>query len=401
MHQYTFTCAKRIQTTLTAMMRRVFNSNAQPVSRSNRAILSGWLCFVLILSGCAFLGQTSADNEAAQIKAGQASASLEIWTPLRAGFDLPQMDSPLVANQIRAYTRSPSHLKDALNLSRPYLYFILEEVNKRNMPTEMALLPFLESGFNIRRGNSLNHAGLWGLMPIAAKHLNLVQNPFKDERRDIILSTRAALDLLQELHAKFNGDWFLALAAYNWGPGNVERAIIMNKRKGLPTQYQHLKMPQETMVFVPKLLALRQIIEKPSAYGIALPDIPNKPYFAQIDVKHAIDISLVLKWSGLSINEFIELNPSFNKSVIPAGPTQKLLLPIATAPAYLERYQTYDEPLSSMRTVVIETPQTLYALAKELNIDANRTRQLNGLRWGGLLTVGTTIMIHRPSLKTD
>jgi membrane-bound lytic murein transglycosylase D len=268
------------------------------------------------------------------------------------------------------------------------------------MPTEIALLPFLESSFNIRRGKGLNPAGLWGLMPVAAKHLNLAQTPLMDERRDIVRSTQAALDLMQELYEKF-GDWHLALAAYNWGPGNMSRAIANNQRRKLPTNYLSLSMPIETMVFVPKLLALRKIIEDPVAYKIALPDMLNKPYFEKIEVKHAIDISVVTQLAEISRDEFIDLNPSYNKSLIPAGKDRFLLLPVTRFETFQKNYQQFDRPLSPWRSVIVEQPQTLEAFAKQWQVDPNRTRQMNGLPMGITLKAGMVLVIPKPSLKDN
>jgi len=283
-------------------------------------------------------------------------------------------------------------------LSKPYLYFVLEEVKKRDMPTELALLPFVESGFNVRRAKGLNPAGLWGLMPIAAKHLNLAQTPFKDERRDIVRATQGALDLMQELHTKF-GDWHLALAAYNWGPANVSKAIANNKRRKLPTNYLSLNMPNETMVFVPKLLALRQIIENPATYGVTLPDILYKPFFARLEVTRTIDISVVTQLAEISRDTFIDLNPSFNKSFIPAEKNQSLLIPVTQLERFQENYRAYDQPLSQWSTVSVDRPQTLELFVKKWKVDPIRTRQMNNLRLGQTLQEGKTVAIPKPSLK--
>lgn len=369
-------------------------------SAANKFFLFGWV-FLFIAISSAFPSSTKAEEKSSKVKTEDVqSLTLDIWSPIRAGFQLPLHDSALVARQLNQLVSSGTHLQDSLSLAKPYLFFILEEVKRRGMPTELALLPLLESGFNIRLGKGLNHAGLWGLMPITARHLNLVQTPFKDERRDIVVSTKAALDLLEELHAKF-GDWPLALAAYNWGPASLTRAIEYNRSKKLPVSYTSLKMPVETMAFVPKLLAIRKVIENPEAYNIVLPDIPNKPYFSQLDVKDAIDIQLVIKLAGISQNEFVLLNPSFNKSLIPAGPNQKLLLPIQKTARFIENYQTFKQALSPWRTVVVETPQTLDALARHWQVDPIPTRQMNGFRRGVILQPGTIVVIPRPSQRSD
>ena len=365
----------------------------------NKAFITGLFFFLIVLSGCAYLGQSAADEQEEQ-QALALKSSVSIWTAMREGFALAPLETPLVGRQISLYSAGGTHFQETLILARPYLYFVLDEVKKRNMPTELALLPFLESSFNVRRGKGLNPAGLWGLMPVAAKHLNLVHTPFKDERRDIVRSTEAALDLMQELYTKY-GDWHIALAAYNWGPGNMSRAIENNQRRKLPTNYLSLRMPMETMVFVPKLLALREIIENPSRYKVTLPDIPNAPYFAQLAVTRAIDISVILKLAEISNDEFVDLNPSFIKSVIPAGKNQKLLLPVSKLERFEENYRQYDEPLAQWSSVFVEQPQTLEVLAKKWQVDANRTRQMNNLRMGITLQSSAMIMIPKPSLKTD
>lgn len=369
-------------------------------ANTNKAFLSAVFCFFIILSGCAYIGQSAADDlDAQQLTASQVQP-VSIWVAMQGSFALAPLDTPLVARQIKHYSASGTHLQQSLTLARPYLFYVLEEVKKRNMPAELALLPFLESSFNVRRGKGLNPAGLWGLMPVAARHLNLANTPFKDDRRDIVRSTEAALDLMQELYAKY-GDWHIALAAYNWGPGNVSKAIEHNKRRKLPIHYLSLNMPAETLVFVPKLLALRQIIENPSQFNVALPEIPNAPYFAQIEVKHAIDIGVVLKLADISSDEFIDLNPSFNKTLIPAGQNQMLLLPVTKIAHFEKQYRQYDQPLSQWRSIIVDQSQTLDVLAKKWGVDANRTRQMNHLRMGTSLQAGAMIMIPKPSLKDD
>lgn len=369
-------------------------------ANTNNAFLSAVFCFFIILSGCAYIGQSAADDlDAQQLTASQVQP-VSIWVAMQGSFALAPLDTPLVARQIKHYSASGTHLQQSLTLARPYLFYVLEEVKKRNMPAELALLPFLESSFNVRRGKGLNPAGLWGLMPVAARHLNLANTPFKDDRRDIVRSTEAALDLMQELYAKY-GDWHIALAAYNWGPGNVSKAIDNNKRRKLPIHYLSLNIPAETLVFVPKLLALRQIIENPSQFNVALPEIPNAPYFAQIEVKHAIDIGVVLKLADISSDEFIDLNPSFNKTLIPAGQNQMLLLPVTKIERFEKQYRQYDQPLSQWRSIIVDQSQTLDVLAKKWGVDANRTRQMNHLRMGTSLQAGAMIMIPKPSLKDD
>jgi membrane-bound lytic murein transglycosylase D len=367
---------------------------------TNKAFLSGVFCFFIILTGCAYIGSSAADDIDAQQLTASEVQPVSIWEAMQGSFGLAPLDAQLVARQIKHYSSSGTHLQQSLTLARPYLFFVLQEVKKRNMPAELALLPFLESSFNVRRGKGLNSAGLWGLMPVAARHLNLLNTPFEDERRDIVRSTEAALDLMQELYTKY-GDWSIALAAYNWGPGNVSKAIDNNKRRKLPIHYLSLNMPSETLMFVPKLLALRQIIESPSQYKVVLPDIPNTPFFSKIEVTHTIDISVVLKLADISSDEFIDLNPSFNKTFIPAEKNQTLLLPVSKVAHFQNQYRQYEQPLSQWRSIIVDQPQTLDALAKKWGVDVNRTRQMNHLRMGTILQAGMMIVIPKPSMKDD
>ena len=385
---------------LTTFTTRTHIVVAKYLVNANKFFLSGCFSLLIALSGCIYFIQSLAQNLTVEKLVEIQQETGDIWDSMRAGFQLTDLDAALINRQINQYVASGSHLKDSFTAAIPYLYFILEEVKKRGLPTELAMLPLIESGFNIRIGNNLNHAGLWGLMPITARHLNLDQTPFKDERRDIVISTTAALDLLEQLHEKF-GDWHLALAAYNLGPGSLAKAIEYNRSRKLSLSYTQLKLPVETMIFVPKLLAIRKIIENPARYNLKLPDIPNKPYFVQLDVKDTIDIALVIKLAGMSQKEFVELNPSFNKSLIPASPNQKLLLPLQKSTRYLENYQAYNQVLSPWRSVVVETPQTLDVLAKNWKVDPIPTRQLNGFRRGVTLEPGTTVVIPTPSHKSD
>jgi membrane-bound lytic murein transglycosylase D len=234
-------------------------------------------------------------------------------------------------------------------------------------------------------------------MPVAAKHLNLVRDEFKDERRDIIRSTQAALDLLQELYAQF-GDWNLALAAYNWGPGNVSRTLGINaKRKPSSTTYDNLAMPRETQVFVPKLFAIRDIIARPDFYKISLPSIPDAPYFEIVPVAQTIDISVAAELADMSVQDFVNLNPSYNKPVIVGSPTQTILLPLDQAKKYRANLNIRKEALSSYTSVVLEATETPESLARFWKVYATRLRQNNNFRWGARLAVGTVVLLPIPS----
>ena len=210
--------------------------------------------------------------------------------------------------------------------SRKYLFHIVEELELRNMPTELALLPFIESAFNPQAVSSAKAAGMWQFMPATGKSFELKQNAFRDDRRDVLASTRAALDYLQKLYGMF-GDWHLALAAYNWGEGSVGRAIAKNQRKGLGTGYTDLTMPMETRFYVPKLQAIKNIVAAPDKFTSTLPAIGNHPYFQTVDIKRDIDVALAAKLAEVPLEDFKALNPSANRPVILAAGTPQILLP--------------------------------------------------------------------------
>jgi membrane-bound lytic murein transglycosylase D len=184
------------------------------------------------------------------------AAQLDLWSRLRAGFAMPELDTALVRDRERWYATRPDYVQRMTERGSRYLFHIVEEVEKRGMPTELALLPFIESAFNPQAMSSAKASGMWQFMPATGRNFELRQNVFRDDRRDVLASTRAALDYLGKLHGMF-GDWQLALAAYNWGEGNVQRAIARNRRAGLPTNSARLRMPDETRLYLPKLQAVK------------------------------------------------------------------------------------------------------------------------------------------------
>ena len=351
-----------------------------------------------LLTGCsvkdwpAFLGLMDHEHTGPTETAPAGS----IWPSITQHYQMPAIKTPIVAQQARLYASGVQHFQTVLDNARPYLYFVVQELKRRNMPVELAFLPIIESSYSPRLQSGLNPAGLWGLMPVAAKHLNLVRDEFKDERRDIIRSTQAALDLLQELHTQF-GDWNLALAAYNWGPGNVSRAMSGNARRKVASTYDTLAMPRETQVFVPKLFALRDIVARPEAYKITLPEILDAPFFEIVPVAQTIDIKVAVELADMTMHDFINLNPAYNKSVIVGSATQAILLPIDQAKKFRANLNLRKEPLSEFTSVVLETPETPESLARTWNVDAARVRQINQKRWGERLRVGTVILLPIPS----
>lgn len=264
----------------------------------------------------------------------QGSPSQEtnnLWDRLRTGLKLDALDSPLVQVHAEWYAKRPDYLMRMLNRSSRYLFHIVEEVEKRGMPMEIALLPMVESGFNPQAYSRSHAAGIWQFIPSTGKIYGLDQNHWYDGRRDVTAATQAALDYLQKLFLDF-GSWELALAAYNCGEGCVSRAIQNNAAKGLPTDYLSLSLPTETRHYVPKLMAFKKLILEPGSFGVVLNEIPNQPYFTRVSLNTgAININSAARLAGLSVDEFLSLNPAFPRKVIQAGSDVSVLVPVTHA----------------------------------------------------------------------
>lgn len=323
----------------------------------------------------------------------------DLWQRIRRGFGMTDLHDPLVAEQQSWYLNRPEMLRRIFERGRRYLYHIVEELEKRGMPTEIALLPMVESAFNPRAVSRARAMGLWQFIPSTGKNFNLDQTWWADERRDIIASTDAALTYLQKIY-EMHGDWHLALASYNWGEGAVARAIAKNQAKGLPTDYASLTMPAETRNYVPKLQALKNIIAQPELFGIYLPPIPDRPYFATVEKPARIDVALAAKLAGISVEEFIALNPAYHRPVIDGKQAgSELLLPvekIGTFVANLERHEAEDKPLSNWTTYTLKRGETLAKVAARFKLSETRLRQINGITSRVKIKPGFTLLLPRP-----
>lgn len=324
----------------------------------------------------------------------------DLWDRIREGFEFDDLNSPLVIKHVRYYSERPDYVDRMMSRSSRYLFYIVEEVERRNMPMELALLPFIESAFNPEAFSRAKASGMWQFMPATGKHFELKQNIFRDERRDVIQSTEAALDYLQRLYNMF-GDWELALAAYNWGEGNVSKAIKRNKAKRLPTDYQSLKMPDETRNYVPKLLAIKKIVDDPKAYGLNLPTLENHPYFVVVTTSKDIDVDLAAEFARMTIPEFKAMNPSFNKPVILGASEPQILLPFGRAESFQENLNAYQGPLSTWTAVRLGARETVDNLAKRLSVDANQIREVNGIPRGMRIKPGSTVIIPKTAKNSD
>ncbi|RDU95749.1 transglycosylase SLT domain-containing protein [Trinickia dinghuensis] len=322
------------------------------------------------------------------------TADSDLWARIRRGFQIPDLNNDLVDMQANWYAQRPDYVQRMTERSQKYLYYIVEELESRHMPTELALLPFIESAYNPQALSVAKAAGMWQFVPDTGRTYNLKQNMWQDERRDVLASTGAALDYLSRLHDMF-GDWYLALAAYNWGEGNVQRAIARNQAAGLPTDYESLRMPNETRNYVPKLQAVKNIVMNPQAYGLTLPDIPNHPYFVTVTTSHDIDVDVAAKLANMTTDEFRALNPSFKKPVIVGATQPQILLPFDNASAFEHNLKTYAGQLSSWTTYTVTERVRPQALAEKIGVDPETLMSVNKIPAGMRLKPGSTLVVPR------
>lgn len=315
-----------------------------------------------------------------------------LWDRVRDGFNMPDIDSAYTNKHEQWYASRPDYVSRMLERSKKYLYHIVVEVEKRGMPTEIALLPMIESGFNPKALSTSKASGIWQFIPSTGKDFGLKQNYWKDSRKDVTAATQAALNYLQKLYTMF-GAWDLALAAYNAGEGTVARAIERNRQLGLPTDYQHLSLPDETRNYVPKLQAIKNIVFRPEDYGLTLNEIPNKPYFTTVEAPNQIDAKLAAELAGISMEEFNALNPSSNRPVlITEHSYQKLLLPTWAASNFTNNLNAYTRPLSNWHTYQPKRGERLGNIASRFNISLYELSATNNLK------PNKNLIVRRPLL---
>ena len=307
----------------------------------------------------------------------------DLWSRIKNGYAMPNIESAYTAKHQDWYASNPDYLKRMFERSQKYLFHIVEEVQKRDMPTEIALLPMIESAYNPQANSTSRAAGIWQFIPSTGKHFGLKQNWWVDNRRDVTAATNAALDYLQKLHGMF-GAWDLALAAYNAGEGTVQRAINRNRAQGLPTDYQSLNLPPETRNYVPKLQAIKNIVTNPEKFGLTLNNIPNRPYFARVTTPKQIDAKLAAQLAEISYDEFTSLNPSYNRPVIMAsntstGEKHQLLLPVWAAERFAENLANYDKPLTNWQTYNAKRGERMDNIAQKFGMNVAQLRNINGL----------------------
>ncbi|QJD58549.1 LysM peptidoglycan-binding domain-containing protein [Pseudomonas sp. gcc21] len=386
---------------------------------TTNAFKKGFLALgLLVLAGC----QTSPENrpthpeDAPRISLTQAErilgtepdrgrvrralAEIEttptLWSRIRKGFKLDPavIDNPRIDQQRLVYTSQPRYFESTSARSQLYLHYVVEQIDARGLPQELALLPFVESSYNPMAYSSSHAAGLWQFIPSTGKIFSLRQDWWYDGRRDVTASTQAALDYLTSLNETFDGDWLLALAAYNCGPGCVGRAIKRNRERGLPTDYWNLQLPRETMNYVPKLLAMAQVIESPTAYGASLPKLKDEPYFTEVTVEQQLDLHKAAELASITPEELLSLNPAFKQRVTaPEGPFQ-LLVPVVTADQFVAGLA--ELPASeyvSFHRYNVRRGDTLSQIADRYQLSVNAIKQANDMVSGNTIRVGQTLML--------
>ena len=340
--------------------------------------------------------------QAASGAVAQLQPPADLWERIRSGFAMPKLESELVTDREQWYASRPDYMQRMTERSSKYLFHLVEELERRNMPTELALLPYIDSAFNPQAVSSAKAAGMWQFMPATGKYFDLKQNAFRDDRRDVLASTRAALDYLQKLHGMF-GDWHLALAAYNWGEGSVARAIAKNQKAGLGTSYLDLRMPDETRLYVPKLQAVKNIVTNPQDFRAALPLIENHPYFQQVLITRDIDVALAAKLANVEINDFKALNPSAHRPVILAAGTPLILLPWDNAKVFQRNFEAYTQGQYASWTAWV-APATLSVgdAAKRVGMSESDLRGVNNIPPRMLIKAGSTLLVPRTArMDTD
>ncbi|MEO7392207.1 MAG: transglycosylase SLT domain-containing protein [Ramlibacter sp.] len=336
-------------------------------------------------------------SQAASRGVAQLQPPADLWERIRRGFAMPNLDSDLVRQQEQWYASRPEYIQRMTERSRKYLFHVVEELERRNMPTELALLPFIESAFNPQAVSSARAAGMWQFMPATGQYFELKQNVFRDDRRDVLASTRAALDYLQKLHGMF-GDWHLALAAYNWGEGSVGRAIARNQKSGLGTTYVDLNMPNETRFYVPKLQAVKNIVAGPDAFRTELPLIENHPYFQTVTVTRDIDVQLAARLADVSIDDFKALNPSMNRPVILAAGTPEILLPWNNATVFQRNFEAHAAgQYASWTAWSAPATMSVSEAAKRIGMNESDLRSVNPIPPRMLIKAGSVLIVPRSS----
>jgi membrane-bound lytic murein transglycosylase D len=331
-----------------------------------------------------------------------ATPAADLVDRLRQGFELPDSDDESVRRELAWYASHPDYIDRVFGRGSRYLHHIAEVLEARGMPADLALLPIVESAFDPFAYSRGRASGLWQIIPGTGDMLGLKQNWWYDGRRDIVDSTRAALDYLEHLHDRFDGDWLLAVAGYNSGEGHVARVIANARREGRPTDFFSIRsdLRSETAAYVPKLLAIRDLVANAEAYEIEIPTIENAPHFAAVETEGQIDVALAAELAGLSIDALYQLNPGINRwATDPEGP-HRLLVPVAQAAEVQAALQSLEASQRVRWTRhQITRGETLSQIAEDYETTSDVLREVNGLA-GNIIRAGDHLMIPHASAES-
>jgi len=346
--------------------------------------------------------KTSSNNDASTTTLDQSAPQHDdLWQRIKNGYAMPDSTSALTTKHEEWYSSRPDYVQRMVERSQRYLFHIVEEVEKRGMPTEIALLPMIESAYNPKAYSKSSASGIWQFIPSTGKHFGLKQNWWVDNRRNITMATDAALTYLQKLHAMF-GAWDLALAAYNAGEGTVGRAIERNRKLGLPTDYESLNLSDETKNYVPKLQAVKNLMTDPSNYGLKIPTIANTPYFAKVSAPARIDTHLVAKLAEINHEEFLALNPSYDRPLINSDRENlELLLPIMAAQTFRTNLANYEKPLVNWQTYQAKRGESMDKIANKFGMNLAQLRDVNDLSSQAKMKKSTTILVPKSDANDD
>ncbi len=338
----------------------------------------------LLSEGPAVLEPAPAAEEVTQAAVPAPGQYADLLARLRAGFELDEAPGQReIDQQLNGFVAHPDHLERSFGRAELYLYHIVTQLEARGMPLEIALLPIVESAFEPYAYSNSRAAGLWQFVPCTGAHFGLKQNWWYDGRRDIVESTRAALDYLQYLHDEFNGDWLIAIAAYDCGEGTIKRAVAKNRAAGQPLDFWSLRLPTETHVYIPKLLAMKRLIAAPERFGIAFSPIPNQPYFARVATQGQINMKLAAELAGMTAEELYELNPAFHRwATDPAGP-HFLLLPVDRSEMFVQNLaQLSAEQRIGVAHYTVRKGDSVASVAQQFDTSVTAVRDLNGIPAG-------------------
>ena len=358
------------------------------------------IVLVLLLSvlvGCANLQEAEPGAEVTTRTVDLTRPPFDVWERIRRGYAIPNLNTELSEQWTQYYAKHPQSIQRMADRSGRYLYYIVDEINRRGLPTELALLPFVESAYDPNAYSRAKASGLWQFIPSTGTAFELEQTWWRDQRRDPIASTNAALDYLEYLY-EYQGDWYLAFASYNWGEGSVRRALAKNERAGKPLDYRYIRMPRETQNYVPKLQAIKNIIADPERYGVILPMVDNEPYFVAVKKDRDIDLKVAAELAEMPIDEFAALNPAFNQGVILADLNPEIILPRENLPLYLANLAAYEGDLTSWKKYPAKKGERVDDIAKTFNVSLTSLRRANDLsRSAHTLPEDTILIIPGPT----